>query len=55
LLDRPDVGVMLPEQIGKQPMVVEVQFERVVSKGCSLRNNPSLASSSSGAFADPQY
>jgi hypothetical protein len=31
-----DVGVMLAEQIGKEPMVVEVEFERIFG-GC-LRN-----------------
>jgi hypothetical protein len=47
---------MLPEQISEQPMVIEVQFEGVVSKGGGrLRNKPSLSSRVSEAFADPQY
>jgi hypothetical protein len=37
-----DVGVMLAEKIGKEPMVVEVEFERIF--GGWLRNGFAKAS-----------
>ncbi|MHB8382932.1 MAG: hypothetical protein ACYDC3_11430 [Candidatus Binataceae bacterium] len=32
-LERPQMRVMLPEQIGEQARIVEVEFERIVSIG----------------------
>ena len=32
LLDRPDMGIVLPQQVGENPMVGEVQFERIFGR-----------------------
>jgi hypothetical protein len=54
LLDRSDIRIVLPKQIGQQPMVIEVQLEGIVSKGCRLRNKPSLPRCVLEEFADPK-
>jgi hypothetical protein len=46
-----DVGVMLAEQIGEDPMVVEVQFERVF--GGWLRNGYAKPRTVYSRGADP--
>jgi hypothetical protein len=52
LLDHVDVGVVLAEKIGEEPMVVEVEFERVFSGW--LRNGCAKPRAVYSRGADPE-